>query len=352
MNARRRSHRSKGYTLLELMVAVFTASVLSVGLSGSLYLATRTLAASDITRSRLDETSSLATLHAELREAKTMTSYTANQIVATLPDRTGDLVDDQVRYTWTGTPGAPLLRQINTQPTQTILPNVQSLIVDSRVDTTTSTSSTSATSAVVHTQSSSSSTDDREITPSNLFGQFFFPTLPTNAVSWRPTQVQVQLRKDTTNASGMITVICFAATGNGWPTGTMIGTGMLNINTWSTTTYALRSIPITSTLSLSPSQGMTFVIYKGTVPSNRKLEVQSTGSLGATGMMLSTDSGTSWIQDYSNELRHTVTAACEIPSGTTTTKRLRWLRLQVQSGANTLLTKPISVEILNRPIVP
>ncbi len=348
----RHPHRRSAYPLMEVVVSLFTVSVLSVGLSSSLFLATKGLSSSESTRVGLNATSGLASLEADLREAKTLTSYTSTQITATVPDRTGDSIDDQIQYTWSGTAGAPLERRINGGVARQVVPDVQQIDVDSRIDTKSTTATTSFTTSTVHSQSLSSSTADREVSSTTYFGQFFYPTLPANCVSWRPTQVSVQLRKETSNTSGTISIVVYATPPNGWPTSTIVGSGTLDVSSWNTTTYALRDVPITSTMSLSPSQGVTFVVSKGTVPSNRKIEVQSTGVTNASGMMTSTDSGSTWIQSYSEELRHSVTAQCEIPATTQQTRTIRTLRVQVRSGATSSLTKPISIEFLNRPQVP
>ncbi len=347
-----RSARRSAYTLMEVVVSLFTVSVLSVGLSSSLFLATRGLSSAENTRVGLDATAGLASLEADIREAKTLTSYTSTQITATVPDRTGDSIDDQVQYTWSGTAGAPLERRINGGVARQVVPDVQQIDIDSRVDTRSTTSTTSFTSSVVHAQSLSGSTVDRELTDSAFFGQFFYPTLPANCISWRPTQVSVQLRKGSSTTSGAITIAVYATAANGWPTPTVVGTGSLDVGSWSTTTYALRDVPITSTMSLSPSQGVTFVVFKGMVPSNRTIQVQSTGASGASGLVSSTDSGATWIQSYTEELRHSVTAQCEVPATTQQTRMIRWLRVQVRSGATSSLTKPMSIEFLNRPQVP
>ncbi len=348
----RHSSGRSAYTLMEVVVSLFTVSVLSVGLSSSLFLATKGLSSSENTRVGLDATSGLASLEADIREAKTLTSYTSTQITATVPDRTGDSIDDQIQYTWSGTAGAPLERRINGGVARQVVPDVQQIDVDSRIDTKSTTATTSFTSSVVHAQSLSVSTDDEEVTDTSFFGQFFYPTLPTNCVSWRPTQVSVQLRKDTANTTGAVSVVVYSTAANGWPTSTIVGTGTLDVGTWSNTTYALRDVPITSAVSLSPSQGITFVVFKGTVANNRTIEVQSTAASGASGLMTSTDSGSTWIQSYSDELRHSVTALCEIPATTQQTRTIRWLRVQVRSGATSSLIKPMSIEFLNRPQVP
>jgi hypothetical protein len=57
--------------------------------------------------------------------ASSIVTRSATQISLVVPDRTGDGAADTVRYSWSGTVGAPLQRQINGGTAETLLETVQ-----------------------------------------------------------------------------------------------------------------------------------------------------------------------------------------------------------------------------------
>jgi hypothetical protein len=347
-----RNRSLAGYSLIEMVVSLFTVSVLSVGLSSSLYLATKGLASSDVTRSGFESTTGLASLSADLREAKTITQYTSTDITATVSDRTGDGVDDQIQYTWSGSAGAPLLRRINGGPSRVVVPSTRAIDIDSRIETKSTPSGTITSNNVVHSQTSNTSTSDLTVNTTNNFGQYCYPTLPASTTAWRPTTVSLSLSKDQNNTSGTMSVSLFRASPSGWPTGSIVGTGTLNLASWNNKNYAMRDVSITATGTLLPTEGVTIVLSFSGVPNGRSIQIQTTSGGSASGLMSSTSGSSIWTQDYTQEMRHTLTASTDAPATSINTRRIAWLRVQVQTEGSTSLTKPISAEFLNRPIVP
>jgi Tfp pilus assembly protein PilW len=106
-----RATEHRGFSLLELIVALGTGSMLLVGLSSAIFMA---LEATNPTLSSADSAAEgheqLAYLISDLQHALTMTEKTATAITVSVPDRTGDAAPESVRYSWSGTAGAPLLR--------------------------------------------------------------------------------------------------------------------------------------------------------------------------------------------------------------------------------------------------
>ena len=103
-----------GFTLVELMVSLTTASILLMGLSSALFIAIR---ATDPTVSPAPATSGglnlLTMLSSELRFCVAITEQTATAITVTVPDRNLDTIPETIRYAWSGTTGDPLTRQYN-----------------------------------------------------------------------------------------------------------------------------------------------------------------------------------------------------------------------------------------------
>ena len=113
-----------GFTLLELMVSVVASSLLMVGLMSALFIASSSLDGTGDVKRRNEGSEVLAEVLRDLRLAKTFTEKTANAVTFTVPDRDGDTFPETIRYSWTGTAGAPLLYEYNGGPAATIAEDV------------------------------------------------------------------------------------------------------------------------------------------------------------------------------------------------------------------------------------
>lgn len=120
--------RRPAYTLLELMVALGSASVLMVGLSSAIFIAAQGLdldQGASASRGRAD-----AVVGRMLADARTATRYrsvTPTAIEFDVADRTGDGAADRLRYEWNGVVGGPLTRSLNGGSPVTLLHDVRGL---------------------------------------------------------------------------------------------------------------------------------------------------------------------------------------------------------------------------------
>ena len=103
-----------GFTLIELMVSLTTASILLVGLSSAMFIAIR---ATDPSSSPAPATiiglDQLTSLYSELHNCVAITEQTATAITFAVPDRDLDSNPESIRYAWPGTPSDPLTWQYN-----------------------------------------------------------------------------------------------------------------------------------------------------------------------------------------------------------------------------------------------
>jgi len=120
--------RRPAYTLLELMVALGSASVLMVGLSSALFIASQGLKldhGASASRGRADAV--VGRLLADARTATRYRSVTPTAVEFDVADRTGDGAADRLRYAWSGVAGSPLTRSLNGNSAVTLLPDVRAL---------------------------------------------------------------------------------------------------------------------------------------------------------------------------------------------------------------------------------
>ncbi len=120
--------RTRGYTLLELVVASASAAILVGGLSSSLYIASQSLEVNSgsLAKSRTAQ-QAIATINRNLQTAISLSELTATSITMSVPDRNGDSVPETIRYSWSGTAGDPLTEEYNGGTATTHVDDVQSL---------------------------------------------------------------------------------------------------------------------------------------------------------------------------------------------------------------------------------
>lgn len=126
----RRPAPRAGYTLIEMAVSLLGTAGLVLGLASSLFI---TLQASDQSTTSaaaiLRGTETLVDLQADIQHARTLAEQLPQSITVTVADRQGDSLDDVIRYSWSGTPGDPLMRQYNVGLPRTVAEDVHAFSV-------------------------------------------------------------------------------------------------------------------------------------------------------------------------------------------------------------------------------
>jgi len=106
--------RRPAYTLVELMVALGAGSLLMAGMASTVFLGGRSLdhggAKAVQTKQANDAFDDVAL---DLGHATSFTERAAHAVTFKVPDRNGDEVPETIRYSWSGTPGDPLLMAYN-----------------------------------------------------------------------------------------------------------------------------------------------------------------------------------------------------------------------------------------------
>jgi Tfp pilus assembly protein FimT len=136
-NPRSGKHARQGYTLLELTISLPLLTVLMLGMGSAIHIAARSVPSSNTTNSAtVAAGATVDRLSAELNYATSVTVASPTSITFVTPDRTGDGSAETVRYSWSGTAGAPLLSSFNGLPDEVLLTSVQTftLTYDARLD--------------------------------------------------------------------------------------------------------------------------------------------------------------------------------------------------------------------------
>jgi hypothetical protein len=120
-----------GFSFLELVASLAAASALVIGMASTLGVALRAAdPASTPAANTLAGLKLLSELSSELTYALAITEKTAIAVTATIADRgDADTSSDSVRYSWSGTPGNPLVRQYNSGSPATVVANVHNFSI-------------------------------------------------------------------------------------------------------------------------------------------------------------------------------------------------------------------------------
>ena len=117
-----------GHTLVELVMAMGSATFLMGGLASTIYIASHALdGAGSAPIQTLTAAENNDDLMADLQYALSFSERTANAVTFQVPDRDGDELPETIRYSWSGTPGDPLLMEYNGGPPATLVDDVQQL---------------------------------------------------------------------------------------------------------------------------------------------------------------------------------------------------------------------------------
>ena len=103
-----------GYTLIELLISMGSATVLVTGMGTAVYLSGEAFVADEsIPGQRAEASDAGRQVLDDLKYATGFTERTDKAVTFTVPDRTGDGQPDTIRYAWSGTAGDPLTYSLN-----------------------------------------------------------------------------------------------------------------------------------------------------------------------------------------------------------------------------------------------
>lgn len=269
--------KGRGFTLVEIAISLAVMSIVLAGLGSVFVLAARGAEAS-ADDSGAASAAGLTLLAAELGDAARISSTAARDVTFEVADRTGDAAREVIRYTWSGTPGDPLVRTFNgvsANATGPLGSFALAFATSTRDRRTTSGTAESAETLLASYTGGVSGTQTVNLTTS--VGQAFAPLLPPNATAWRLTRLRINLTRGSGN--GNILGVQLRAV----PSAGMGGSTVLE--EWALATSSLtnggryESFTVTSAYSYLPSTVLGVVLYQrsGLLASTAVVPFQSGG---------------------------------------------------------------------------
>jgi prepilin-type N-terminal cleavage/methylation domain-containing protein len=203
---------ARGFTLIELVISMSILAILIAVLGSVAVLTGRATNTSGSPTTRMvDAAEVLDGIAAELRTALSFSERTARAVTFTVPDRDGDGTPETVRYAWSGAPGDPLTRAVNGGAPAVVAERVYGLEFSCMTRTVgpppppPTTETPEQVLAYNDDVPGVGTMASFGLSASSWSGQYFKPALPSNALSWKVTRVQVMLRRDT-NTTGTMTL--------------------------------------------------------------------------------------------------------------------------------------------------
>ena len=255
----------RGFTLVELMVSVAMVAVLSVAMGSAVLIASRAIDKGDSSASRTIAAADVVErIKSELRLATGFSQRTAKAVAFTVPDRDGDGAEESIGYAWSGVPGGPLVRTYNDAAPETVAEDVRTFdlayLVQS-IDPPTSGGGDESPEMllIAHEDAPGGTIRTYTVEWERWCAQYFKPTLPADAVSWKVTRVQFMARQDRKPFDGVIRVVVSSANAGETPAYPILDEAQVNESSLSSQ-MSWVNVPFTKVQGIDPSQGLCLVI--------------------------------------------------------------------------------------------
>jgi hypothetical protein len=336
-----------------MVVSLGIMSVLMLSVGGVMLLAARAVPdAKSSTGAIVSASGVLEQLLAELQCAVTINSKSATMIEFTVADRDANSIDETIRYEWSGSAGAPLTRQYNGGPVVQVLADVRdfALSYDLKTVSIETPQGNESGEILLNSWSQTLYSTAFPITSTQRYGQYFFPTLPADAVSWRVTRVKVYGRTDG-YWDGECRVQLQTPTAGKLPSGTVLEektlmeTSLL-AGSWEQEFY--------NAYGLSPTQGLCLVVkwIYGSIAC--QLYGYYAGASTADSFLLkTTDGSVTWSAPSGYGLKYRIYGTVTT-SGTPDVQHTYYLHrvsVTLRSGTDMQATLQNAVRLLNKPEV-
>lgn len=348
----------RGFTLVEMVLSMAVMTVLLGGIASAMILASRAMPDRDTPFSNtMDGYYAADRLAGELYAARSFSVMSPTQVTFTVADRNNDGVPETISYTWSGTAGASLMRQYNTDPVVALADSVNefALTYDRRTvcNTIPSGVNESAETLLVSYDSSTGSQSDFAITNNAWVGQFFKPTLPADATSWKITRVKIQAQVHGAN-KGTTRVQLRPSEVSNFPSTTVLDEVQMLENVLSPT-YTWREFSFSKASGISPTQGICLVLQW--VSDAHACDVAYQAAMSSpssnTNLVMTNNTGSSWTSPANQSLLFylygTVTAST--PPQTLHLYYLTNVQVKLRVGNDANSRVQTTVQILNQPEV-
>jgi len=230
----------------------------------------------------------------DIQSAKRITG-TSTTLTLSIPDRDADSEDESVEYSWSGSRGDPFLRRENGGTWITLIDSLSKAAFNverfaSQLDGST---------ALVDGSEQILSAWETGATASYSLGttmwaaQTVMPVLPADAVAWKPTRIEINVRS-VTPIDGVVVVDIRVPNADGTPSATSLLTASVNESAM-TSSFAWYTVSLSGMSSLSPTSGISVVFRtNGSGVVAGRMQGLTTGVASPGMMATSANGGALW----------------------------------------------------------
>ncbi len=301
--------RHRAFTLVEATLSIAITSILLVGMGAALAMTMGAVETGDDSNAHAAQASEqLSKLNAELSTATAISSFSANDIAFTVPDRNNDGSPETIEYTWSGRAGDSMLRIYNGNKPVAWINSVQACST-AYIDRPAAVAVESAEQILAQCDAVAGATaKTRAVDSSNYLAQYVRPTLPAGAVSWKITRVSFFANKNSGNSNPLHASI-YTASAALTPALPILASASF-IGSSFGSTAAWHEVPLSPVSGLAPTQGVCIVLDGASGSGSINAAYLQGGSAQPfnTHLTLSTNSGSSWSSpDDTRDMRFILT---------------------------------------------
>lgn len=347
------TRQKSAFTLLEMVVSLVVASILLGGLTSAMLLATQAIPDPQKGPQATLESSRITNqIAGELYYALSFPDRASHAVTFTVADRNGDTNPETIRYAWSGKAGDPLTRQYNDGATATVLENVLQFDLaydyNEVVEQIPNAPIESAEQDLIKYESSDS-LGEAHVHDNRWWAQYFKPSLPADAVSWKITSVIFMAKRESSD-SATTTIQLVLPTSDNLPSNLVIDSIDMQQSAL-TDSYQTIQQSFTRASGLSPDLSL---YLKFTTPDSKsaRLVYQGTG-VSFTDVGLIQGSPEWGSLSTSQSLLFTVrgTVMTSVPPTILTRSFLTAARITLRVGTDSASSVEASVQVLNAPEV-
>jgi hypothetical protein len=278
------------------MAAMIASAFLLMGMGSVMFIARQVAYTPSDASQRSKAADVVNQICEELRYATIVLQQTPQILEFVVADRNSDGTAERIRYQWSGTAGAPLVKTVNGGTGVNVLPSVNSFVITSQQTqkVTALTTTTDSAETLLLANATVSGALYRDIDATNSMAQVIdpavFTSVPSNAISWNATKLDFYGSQDGTASETLAVQIRNSGDPNDQPTSSVIGQTTIAESSiasgWTTVTFpnGVRG------LSLSRKVDLVFALASG---SGQAAKIAYNDSF-ATGVNDSKDGGASW----------------------------------------------------------
>lgn len=341
--------KRRGYTLLEVVLAMAIMAVVLLGAQSAVVIAARAIPSGTGGPSAVVAASAaLGTLADDLPVALSIDTMTSTDIQFVVPDRTGDAVNDTIRYVWSGIAGDPLKRIVNGGAGQVVIAGVQdfALAYDTAQVALPATWSDGP-EVTLFSYAPSAPLDTGVVQSAKWWAQYFKPTLAANVRSWTVTRITFSATKHSGSTGSARAQLRLDTAGT--PGATVLGENLI-LESGMNSSWAAQPASYTYASGLSPGQGLWFVLQW--VSDTEAFDFQYKTVVGSSGppLVYSVNNGSSWAKQTDGEMVFTVYGKLCMQDPTQYQTVVSAVRCRLRTGATDATSLTQSWRILNQPV--